>query len=246
MTPHDFLEFLGLPPGVRVDRVVPKKLLIENGSPTAADRKAISAGIEKIHWLAALKPSGIGVPEYRDDTRQYVEIAIVAMTVRPGAKLTRLSQLLHRAIPYPVLLSVQAESTLQVSVAEKRFSERQAEKFVLESDVVGATLPNKTEVHEAFNLSAQPKDNLRALYLGWRSVIEAVQASAITGRFVLLSAAEKRSVRRQAIDRHDFLVAEIASLRKLAVKERQMARRVELNLQIEQLQSELQQTKELL
>ena len=48
---------------------VPKKLLVENGAPTAADKRRINDGIEDIHWLAALKPATIGVPEFRDKVR---------------------------------------------------------------------------------------------------------------------------------------------------------------------------------
>ena len=32
-------------PGARVDRRVPKKLLVENGAPTAADKRRINEGI---------------------------------------------------------------------------------------------------------------------------------------------------------------------------------------------------------
>ncbi|WP_417746711.1 DUF4391 domain-containing protein [Rosistilla oblonga] len=244
MTPNEFIDCLGLPATARVDRVVPKKLLVENGSPTPADRKAINTGIDKIHWLAALKPSGIGVPEYRNETHQYIEIAIVAMMLRAEAKLVRLTQLLHRAIPYPVLLVVQAESSLEISVAEKRLSERQADKTVLEAGVTAATLPSDNEVLDAFALASQPKTNLQALYQGWRSVIEAIQASAISGRFEILREPKATDIRREAIEQHDALLSEIDRLSALATKERQVAGRVDLNLQIKRLQTELQQAKQ--
>lgn len=243
MTPNEFIDCLGLPVAARVDRVVPKKLLVENGSPTPADRKAINNGIDKIHWLAALKPSGIGVPEFRDESHQYIEIAIVAMMLRAESKLVRLSELLHRAIPYPVLLAVQVESSLQISIAEKRLSERQADKTVLEAGVTAATLSPESEVLDAFALASQPKTNLRALYQGWRSVIEAIQASAVSGRFEMLREPGAAYVRREAIERHEALLSEIARLTALATKERQLASRVDLNLQIKQLQTELQKTK---
>jgi hypothetical protein len=58
-----------------VNQRVPKKLLLENGAPTAADKRLINEGIEELLWLAALKPTTIGVPEYRDEVREYLEIA---------------------------------------------------------------------------------------------------------------------------------------------------------------------------
>ena len=84
---------------------MPKKLLLENGAPTAADKRHINEGIEEVLWLAALKPTTIGVPEYRDDVREYLEIAVLRLTLRPTtARPARLVELVHRAVPYPVLL----------------------------------------------------------------------------------------------------------------------------------------------
>ena len=74
-----------------MDQRVPKKLLVENGAPTAADKRQINDGIEELVWLAALKPATIGVPVYRDETREYLEIAVLALTLRAGAKAARLS-----------------------------------------------------------------------------------------------------------------------------------------------------------
>src|SRR5882724_11995828 len=95
---------LDLPAASRVDQRVPKKLLLENGAPTAADRRSINEGIEELLWVAALKPTTIGVPVYRDDAREYLEIAVLRLTLRGGTKATRLVELVHRAVPYPVLL----------------------------------------------------------------------------------------------------------------------------------------------
>ena len=62
-----------------VDRRVPKSLLIENGAPTAADRRRIREGIEELRWVASLKPTTIGVAEYRDETREYLEISVLKL-----------------------------------------------------------------------------------------------------------------------------------------------------------------------
>ena len=81
----DLVAALGLPPGANVGQRVPKKLLIDNGAPTAADKRAINDGVEELVWLAALKPNTIGVPDYRDDIREYLEIAVLQLFLRAGA-----------------------------------------------------------------------------------------------------------------------------------------------------------------
>lgn len=126
------VEALGLPAETRVDRRVPKKLLIEQGAPTAADKRVIQDGIDDLHWLAALKPTTIAVPLFRDDTREYLEIAILAVDLRADAKGTRLMELVHRAIPYPVLLITSGSDGVSLSVAHKRHAQNEAGKVVVE------------------------------------------------------------------------------------------------------------------
>src|SRR6266699_953242 len=100
----DLIAALDLPASAQVGQRVPKKLLIENGAPTAADKRVINDGVEEVVWLAALKPNTIGVPDYRDQVREYLEIAVLQLVLRTGAKAARLITLNHRAVPYPALL----------------------------------------------------------------------------------------------------------------------------------------------
>ena len=85
MNSFDLIAALALPDSALVDRRVPKTLLIENGAPTAADKRRIREDIEEIRWLAALKPTTIGVAEYRDVAREYLEIAVLQLALRSGA-----------------------------------------------------------------------------------------------------------------------------------------------------------------
>ena len=73
---------LALSPEARVDKRVPKKLLAEQGAPTAGDKRQIQEGIEELTSIAALKPNNIGVPAYRDDVREYLEIAVISVELR--------------------------------------------------------------------------------------------------------------------------------------------------------------------
>jgi hypothetical protein len=97
----DVIAALALPADTRVERRVPKKLLLEQGAPTAGDKRQIQEGIEDLIWVAALKPNNIGVPAFRDEAREYLEIAVLTVALRDIAKASRLTELIHRVIPYP-------------------------------------------------------------------------------------------------------------------------------------------------
>lgn len=242
MNADRIIAALTLPPETRVDQRVPKKLLVENGAPTAADKRQINEGIEELLWLAALKPTTIGVPEYHDDVREYLEIAVLSLTLRPGAKTGRLVELIHRAIPYPLLLVAEQSDHLTLSLAHKRWSQGEAGKMVLDDAVTLCDLVEHAATAaflDSLSLAVQPRSHLLDLYQGWINCLEAFQAAQITGRFAPSSSSEAASARREALVKYDHLVRQITALRAQAEKESQISRRVDLNLEIKRLEDEL-------
>lgn len=236
---------LALPLGALVDQRVPKKLLIEQGTPAVGDKKQVNEGLDELLWHAALKPTNIGVPAFTDSTREYLEIAVLIATLRPLAKRARLVELIHRAIPYPVLLLTRQGDCATVSVAHKRWSQGEAGKVVLEDTVV-TTDPLLTARPEpadvaflaGLRLSQQPGAHLHALYHGWLARVTAWHAATLTGR--VDSVAEPvagHEARRTALAEHARLSGELSVLRATAAKARQLNRRVELNLAIRDLET---------
>lgn len=241
MTTSEVYDYFQLPLSAIVEKRVPKTLLVENGAPTAADKRRINEGIEELFWLAALKPTTIGVPEYRDDVRQYQEIAVLSLALRPEAKADRLAELIHRAIPYPVVLVAGQENRVSLSLAHKRWSQVEAGKMVLDDADLLCHLTDDASTAallESLALSRQPRTHLRDLYQGWINCLEALQAARITGRFALPTGDEAALARRAALVEHDRLTCRIDGLRAQATRESQINRRVELNLEIKRLVAE--------
>jgi hypothetical protein len=152
------LDALDLPACARVAKRVPKTMLHENGAPTAADKRQINEGIEQLVWVAALKPTTIGVAEYRDELREVLEIAVLQLTLRIDAKVGRLIELVHRAVPYPVLLIAEQGSNSSLSLAQKRWSQAEAGKTVLEGDVITVMVINIDRKNRGINLSIKAKE----------------------------------------------------------------------------------------
>lgn len=239
------LHKLGLPPAALVNQRVPKKLLLEQGAPTAADKRLLQAGVEELQWLAALKPSTIGVPAFRDDVREYLEIAILSVELRADAKAARLTELIHRAIPYPLVLLTLHAGTATLSLAHKRWSQAENQAVVLDGAVVLAPLAaaEPTACDSAFEgslgLNNQSAADLFALYQGWVDRAEALAAATLTGAFVLPATPADALARREALQEHVRLQREIRDLRAKAAREKQMRDLVELNLTIRALEARL-------
>lgn len=244
MNEADVIAALDMPQSARVDQRVPKKLLVENGAPTAADKRKINEGIEEVFWLAALKPTTIGVPEFRDGTREYLEIAVLRAELRATAQIARLSELIHRAVPYPVLLIATQGDELTISLAHKRHSQSEVGATVLDGALVVAdpAAAVNADVGAAFvceiAVARQPRADLLALYQGWMDTVVALLAAQVTGTFSVTSSPEMAASRRAALVECARLDAQLAKLGAAAAKERQVARQVELNLEIKRAQAE--------
>lgn len=236
---------LGFPESAAVNQRIPKKMLIETGMPTAADKRAITDGIDNIHWLAALKPVTVGIPAYQDEVRDYREIEILSINLRPQAKASRIAELVHRAIPYPILLLTHSPAGISISLAHIRQAQNETGKTVLDGDVLEANLhsPERPDLIQQFvdtlSLEQQPRLSLHALYQGWMDTVIALQAAFVTGVFTVSASPEQAVTRHLALQKVARLRAEVEKLKSAARKEKQMARRMTMNLDIQSLRSAL-------
>lgn len=243
MTAADLIAALELPAGARVDRRVPKTLLVEHGAPTAADKRRIHEGIEEVQWVATLKPTTIGVPPWRDEVREYLEIAVLSVALRAVAKSDRLAELIHRAVPYPVFLAVAEGPRLTLSLAHKRWSQGETGATVLDGEPVAATLMDsepdglRSAFHGALSLARQPRADLYRLYQGWIDTLLALLAARVTGVFAVATTSHQAATRREALRECARLDAEIARLRAAAAKEKQVPRQVALNLELKRAEA---------
>ncbi len=250
MTLSAVLDALALPSEAKVEQRIPKKLLVEQGAPTAADKRQIQDGIEELIWVATLKPNNIGVPVFRDSEHEYLEVAVLTVQFRPNAKLTRLLELIHRAIPYPVLLATSFhdadKACVGVSAAHKRFNQNEAGKFVVDEVLATSAIALDSLLSSsvqgfmaAMGLSHQPKRDLFALYQGWVECIVGFEVAGVAGRFVRPTSPEQIQQMRALMQNRALMLGELSALRRQASKEKQMNRLVELNLSIKLLESQL-------
>ena len=245
MNSLDLIAALALPARALVDRRVPKTLLIENGAPTALDRRRIRDDVEELRWLAALKPTTVGVAAYRDAEREYLEVAVLQLTLRAGASAARLTELVHRAVPYPVLLTARRGHATQLSLAHKRWSQGDTGTLVLDGDVVAVELGNvaavdaETAFRDALAVTRQPRASLHALYQGWMNLLLALRVARVTGAFVVPGSADEAANRAAALLEYGRLQSRIAAVSAEGTGEKQVRRLADINLELLRLRTDL-------
>jgi hypothetical protein len=245
MTFAPVIDALALPEDACLNQRVPKKLLLEQGAPTTADKRRLQDGVEEMFWVAAIKPTNCGVPAFRDGVREYLEISVITAVLRDAAKPARVIELIHRAIPYPVVLVTALRGTVALSLAHKRWSQGEAGKVVIEE--VRCTVdfdPNTPTAEEAHFLTSLtfaglPACDLFALYQGWLDRVAALEAAQITGVFAPPDSPDRSTALHDGLEAHARLQRDLTVLRAKAAKEKQINRRVELNLEIKRLETEL-------
>ena len=179
------------------------------------------------------------MPEFRDAVRESLEIAVLTVVLRSVGKPPRLLDLIHRAIPYPVVLVTQQGDTVNLSLAHKGWSQGETGKTVLDGEVVAVEWNHERhEKHEreflaAVALARQPRTDLSAVYQGWIDRLHALSAARITGAFTVPATTARAVVVREGLETYDILNRDLAGLRAQAKREKQ------LNLEVKRLEAEL-------
>ena len=241
------LDALELPPAAEVDQRIPKKLLLEHGAPTGTDKRLIEAHVQALNWEATLKPQTVAIPEYVTPTQVYSEVAVLTLTLRDlapdSSKAARLMELVHRAIPYPLLLisaALPAHPTLGISLAHKRRSQAASEQVVLEDapqtifvGTQAATASHRASYFTALDVAEPPAAHLHALYDRWMRAGLAYLIAQITGQFILPTDAQAPGI---LLSEYQQTEREIKQLRAQAGREKQLSRSVTLNLRVRALE----------
>ena len=247
---QNLYDKLDLPDTCHLGKRVFKKLFHDNAQLGVTDKKAFTEDIDTITWQYTLKPGTIAILPYEDDQREYLEIAILQVDLKTQRRTARIAEVIHRAIPYPVVLLLAFEGVCAISLAHKRFSQAEkgaivAEEFLTTDWLPMASAPSTTPIQKAFldslALAGLPQTHYFAFYSALVDRVIALDCARLTGEYRVEATAARREQRRQQLARCHELETRIAERRAAAAKESQVNRLVELNVAIKQLEGELTQ-----
>ncbi len=105
-----------------MDKRVYKKMFYKNTGFTVTDKKWFTRDIDTITWYYTLKPDIIMVRGVEEEHYAYEEIVIMDVEVSSFNHTKRLADIMHRSIPYPLLIVFRGEEKICLSVADKRYS----------------------------------------------------------------------------------------------------------------------------
>jgi len=238
-------ERMAIPESCQLGKRVFKKLFHDNAQLGATDKRAFREDIDTITWQYTLKPSTIPIHAYEDEQREYQEVALLQVDLKTQKRTGRIAEVMHRAIPYPLIIVFAFETTCAISLAHKRFSQAEkgaivAEEFLI-TDWVELSAP--TSIQEAFlanvAITALPHTHFFALYSSLMDRLVALDCARLSGQYRLDSSAEEGEIRRQRLATCHDLEGRIAECRAAIKEESQFNRQVELNAKMKELEKQL-------
>ena len=236
---------MSMPDSCQLGKRIYKKLFIENGVLTAADKRAFTDDIDTIMWEYTLKPSTLPVKGYEDEEREYQEVAVIQVNLKSDRRTRRICEVIHRTIPYPTFLVFASPPRMAISVAQKRFSRAEhgaivAEDIRLTPWIDGdASDPIHRQFIESLALPSLPQTDFLALYSGLVDRVAALEAARLTGEYRLGSSPQQAKERLDRLSDCRSIEKEIAELRAALKKETHFNRQLELNTRIKAFESQL-------
>lgn len=243
---EDFYTRLALPQQTFLGARIYKKQVLENADLTSTDRKRVNEDIETLEWRYTLKPATIAIPRYDDDEREYIEIALLHVTLKSPSHSKRLGEVIQRAIPYPLVLVFENDGSLAINLADKRISRGDSSKLTVEQFFESGWLvpDNLTQIEQSFFDDFTSRhcshQHLYAFYQDMIRRVVALESARHTGQYQPTASMEADQQRQVSLQELRQLQQQLGSLNAALKTETQFNRKLEFNLQIKRVKQQMQ------
>ncbi len=234
---YSFFDSLNAPKSCRVDNVIFKKLFYENSGMSKKDREIFASDVKKIIWRFSFKENTINIQPYIDGEREYEEVAVIEVVLENVNKAKRITQIIQRTIPYPVLLVITYENSMLVSAAHKRVnmadrSKNAVEEFIY-TDWINFESPSDREMRflESIDIRKLSFSNFYRFYSDMVDRINLLNASEIAGGYSQVEGKDPQKV-KELMGRIGEVEKRVAELKGRIKKEASFSNKVRINIEI--------------
>lgn len=227
---------LGYPPACKIDRVIFKKMFHDAGDLSKADKVLLTDSVDKVTWAYNLRRDNTMIPPYQDEVRKYEEVQVMQVLLRQPKGIRRLAEIIMRAIPYPMLLVFEYQDRMAVVLAHQRNSLADSDKNTLEDLWISDFLSPEDQL---FPRLRHDRQRFTHFFDYYSDLVDALCQAMARQAGAPAEVTGKQS--RDILNGMASLDGQIASLRSELKKETRFNRKMELNIQIKQLESKKQQ-----
>lgn len=227
----DIIKWWKFPSATIINRNLPKTQIYPHMKNTA-DKQFLQDSVQSIYMLASLKTDNTHIAVYEDDKELYQEIQFLYVKTKDKGDSTKIYKMLAHLLPYPLVIL--ADEPDSFTIYTGRF-EKLSTGFLKLVNVYPSSVyqdENLEEVLQQISLIDLPRQNLKTFYDGLRDEIATATAKSQYGEAVGNITGEEK-------DQLDALKKQIEDLRGQIKKERQLNRKINMQMKLKKLKDEL-------
>ena len=231
METKDIIKWWKFPSATIINRNLPKTQIYPHMKNTA-DKQFLQDSVQSIYMLASLKTDNTHIAVYEDDKELYQEIQFLDVKTKDKGDSTKIYKMLAHLLPYPLVIL--ADEPDSFTIYTGRF-EKLSTGFLKLVNVYPSSVyqdENLEEVLQQISLIDLPQQNLKTFYDGLRDEIATATAKSQYGEAVGNITGEEK-------DQLDALKKQIEDLRGQIKKERQLNRKINMQMKLKKLKDEL-------
>jgi len=227
----DIIKWWKFPSATIINRNLPKTQIYPHMKNTA-DKQFLQDSVQSIYMLASLKTDNTHIAVYEDDKELYQEIQFLYVKTKDKGDSTKIYKMLAHLLPYPLVIL--ADEPDSFTIYTGRF-EKLSTGFLKLMNVYPSSVyqdENLEEVLQQISLIDLPWQNLKTFYDGLRDEIATATAKSQYGEAVGNITGEEK-------DQLDALKKQIEDLRGQIKKDRQLNRKIDMQMKLKKLKDEL-------
>ncbi|KOA78099.1 DUF4391 domain-containing protein [Clostridium botulinum] len=239
-------KYFNLPKSCFINTRIPKKAFINNPefNLKSKEKEILQKQVDNIYLKYSLKFDVLNIPNYEDQEVRYEEIQIIQVKINEQINEEKICDIIQKYIPYPMIIVIQCNDFIKFNISIKKINKVETEKLVVEkmiyTDWINLNELNKKERDflESLHISKILAINLFRTYEGFINIINSFITSKYKASFEIQSV-ESNLKDIQLLEKIEILRDEIITLRNKLKQESNIGNRVNLNIQIKNIEKNI-------
>lgn len=247
---------LQIPERCLVNKKITKAFFKRNFDLTSSEKGLLddSVTIAAIDWLASISPDNSNINPFSDEYSLFEEVQVISVQTSGidfERNQQRITELIQKHIPYPILLCIWHDEAFILNTCDKRINQNDNSRRSIEKKYYSEAIsrPVLTEQQQAFlnslNFAELDKTNLKSYYDSYTQRIISLQAAKLNGLFTLRTH-ERTQADIDNLEQIEAIEQEIQLLLNQVQKETQLNQKIALNIQIQERRELIEQLKTLI
>jgi hypothetical protein len=236
------IDYLALPKETQLHKRLYKNQFDDHPHLSKLEKRLLIEEIDTIYWENTIKPSTIAIASFLTEEVDFSEVEVFIVNLKTQNKREAIHTVLQKAIPYPLFILFQHQEYCSFSLVQKRINQNDSDRVVIEGEYNTPWIETNrlTSKEESFtqDLSIQnhPYSTFDKLFEYWKKAIVGYNLS-------LKMDSERNTLQTQnqelLLNEINILELSIKTLKTALKKEKQLNRKVELNVKIKKAENEL-------